>query len=144
MPIHNCSGGPALMGWDDQQRCAWFVHHRAWQRHGGDLGTHLQGARHHQLSLWEGASVPKIPWGARIEKVLNNHSGSEVSTIDLRYASGEERCIACKLCEAVCPAQVPDLLTTSGLTSFSWSWPSWSSCFDPSSPWPWIISKFPS
>ena len=23
-----------------------------------------------------------------------------------RYASGEERCIACKLCEAVCPAQV--------------------------------------
>ena len=22
-----------------------------------------------------------------------------------RYASGEERCIACKLCEAVCPAQ---------------------------------------
>ena len=23
-----------------------------------------------------------------------------------RYPSGEERCIACKLCEAVCPAQV--------------------------------------
>ena len=23
-----------------------------------------------------------------------------------RYASGEERCIACKLCEAICPAQV--------------------------------------
>ena len=22
-----------------------------------------------------------------------------------RYATGEERCIACKLCEAVCPAQ---------------------------------------
>lgn len=22
-----------------------------------------------------------------------------------RYASGEERCIACKLCEAICPAQ---------------------------------------
>lgn len=24
-----------------------------------------------------------------------------------RYPSGEERCIACKLCEAICPAQVP-------------------------------------
>lgn len=23
-----------------------------------------------------------------------------------RYESGEERCIACKLCEAICPAQV--------------------------------------
>ena len=22
-----------------------------------------------------------------------------------RYANGEERCIACKLCEAICPAQ---------------------------------------
>ncbi len=25
-----------------------------------------------------------------------------------RYPSGEERCIACKLCEAICPAQVTD------------------------------------
>lgn len=25
-----------------------------------------------------------------------------------RYPSGEERCIACKLCEAICPAQVSD------------------------------------
>lgn len=23
-----------------------------------------------------------------------------------RYPTGEERCIACKLCEAICPAQV--------------------------------------
>lgn len=23
-----------------------------------------------------------------------------------RYPSGEERCISCKLCEAICPAQV--------------------------------------
>lgn len=23
-----------------------------------------------------------------------------------RYPNGEERCIACKLCEAICPAQV--------------------------------------
>jgi len=27
-----------------------------------------------------------------------------------RYPSGEERCIACKLCEAICPAQVKLLL----------------------------------
>ena len=26
-----------------------------------------------------------------------------------RYPSGEERCIACKLCEAICPAQVRGL-----------------------------------
>lgn len=26
-----------------------------------------------------------------------------------RYPSGEERCIACKLCEAICPAQVSQL-----------------------------------
>jgi NADH dehydrogenase (ubiquinone) Fe-S protein 8 len=25
-----------------------------------------------------------------------------------RYPNGEERCIACKLCEAICPAQVSD------------------------------------
>ena len=27
-----------------------------------------------------------------------------------RYPSGEERCIACKLCEAICPAQVAKIL----------------------------------
>jgi formate hydrogenlyase subunit 6/NADH:ubiquinone oxidoreductase subunit I len=27
-----------------------------------------------------------------------------------RYPSGEERCIACKLCEAICPAQVNNSL----------------------------------
>lgn len=26
-----------------------------------------------------------------------------------RYPSGEERCIACKLCEAICPAQVNEV-----------------------------------
>ena len=26
-----------------------------------------------------------------------------------RYPSGEERCIACKLCEAICPAQVSEI-----------------------------------
>ena len=29
-----------------------------------------------------------------------------------RYPSGEERCIACKLCEAVCPAQACLLYTS--------------------------------
>lgn len=28
-----------------------------------------------------------------------------------RYPSGEERCIACKLCEAICPAQVRKKIT---------------------------------
>lgn len=33
-----------------------------------------------------------------------------------RYPSGEERCIACKLCEAICPAQV------SWCSSFGLTW----------------------
>jgi ferredoxin len=35
-----------------------------------------------------------------------------------RYPSGEERCIACKLCEAICPAQVRTLFTTPLLVIF--------------------------
>lgn len=40
-----------------------------------------------------------------------------------RYPSGEERCIACKLCEAVCPAQVssnpaPALIHSPGKVPF--------------------------
>lgn len=31
-----------------------------------------------------------------------------------RYPSGEERCIACKLCEAICPAQVSHWLRLDG------------------------------
>ena len=31
-----------------------------------------------------------------------------------RYPSGEERCIACKLCEAICPAQVFSILLQNG------------------------------
>ena len=33
-----------------------------------------------------------------------------------RYPSGEERCIACKLCEAVCPAQVQTPSSTPKIT----------------------------
>ena len=35
-----------------------------------------------------------------------------------RYASGEERCIACKLCEAVCPAQVEYQLLLAPITIY--------------------------
>ena len=31
-----------------------------------------------------------------------------------RYPSGEERCIACKLCEAICPAQAITIESVSG------------------------------
>lgn len=34
-----------------------------------------------------------------------------------RYPSGEERCIACKLCEAICPAQV----TIKKIEKFEWN-----------------------
>lgn len=36
-----------------------------------------------------------------------------------RYPSGEERCIACKLCEAICPAQVSYGSGKSNLGSYS-------------------------
>lgn len=34
-----------------------------------------------------------------------------------RYPSGEERCIACKLCEAICPAQVSYWLYIDGCSA---------------------------
>ena len=36
-----------------------------------------------------------------------------------RYPSGEERCIACKLCEAICPAQVSSVVFTTMLCESS-------------------------
>ena len=38
-----------------------------------------------------------------------------------RYPSGEERCIACKLCEAICPAQVGYLFSNMLLDSYVYS-----------------------
>lgn len=38
-----------------------------------------------------------------------------------RYPSGEERCIACKLCEAICPAQVSFRRVSENETVFSFS-----------------------
>ncbi|KAJ6187499.1 hypothetical protein N7519_002407 [Penicillium mononematosum] len=62
----------------------------------GDLPRHVRGARavfqttlHHLLPLREGSYLPRF----RGEHALR------------RYPTGEERCIACKLCEAICPAQ---------------------------------------
>ena len=63
--------GRANMGWNDEQCCARLVHHWAGQGDGGDPWAHLQGARYHQLSFWEGAPVPKVPWGARTEEVCS-------------------------------------------------------------------------
>ena len=63
--------GRANMGWNDEQCCARLVHHWAGQGDGGDPRAHLQGARYHQLSFWEGAPVPKVPWGARTEEVCS-------------------------------------------------------------------------
>jgi NADH-quinone oxidoreductase subunit H len=54
-----------------------------------DLAIFLQAQGDDQLSVREEPAFPRF----RGEHALR------------RYANGEERCIACKLCEAVCPAQ---------------------------------------
>jgi NADH-quinone oxidoreductase chain I len=60
-------------------------HQRAWPV----VAPPLQTEGDHQLSLSEGPMSPRF----RGEHALS------------RYRNGEERCIACKLCEAICPAQ---------------------------------------
>lgn len=51
------------------------------------------------------ALVPKVTVNYPFEKgpISTRFRGEHALR---RYPSGEERCIACKLCEAVCPAQV--------------------------------------
>ncbi|KAF1857350.1 hypothetical protein Lal_00044854 [Lupinus albus] len=49
----------------------------------------LQAEGDDQLPVRDGPSRSPLPGGARLR----------------RYPNGEERCIACKLCEAICPAQ---------------------------------------
>jgi len=61
---------------------------RAAVRPGPDLQLHVQAEGDAELPLREGADQLPIPRRARAEA----------------YPNGEERCIACKLCEAVCPA----------------------------------------
>jgi NADH-quinone oxidoreductase subunit I len=53
-----------------------------------DLEVFLQAQGDHELPVREDAALPRF----RGEHALR------------RYPNGEERCIACKLCEAVCPA----------------------------------------
>jgi NADH-quinone oxidoreductase chain I len=60
-----------------------------------------------EISVWSYgiASTPHPPIIAtrwRRQHVTVVHSTPPLA---LRYPSGEERCIACKLCEAICPAQ---------------------------------------
>ena len=60
------------------------------------------------LGLWlslEVALKPKVTINYTFEKgpLSTRFRGEHLLR---RYPSGEERCIACKLCEAICPAQV--------------------------------------
>jgi NAD-dependent dihydropyrimidine dehydrogenase PreA subunit len=63
--------------------------------------------------LWlclEAALKPKVTINYPFEKgpLSPRFRGEHVLR---RYPSGEERCIACKLCEAICPAQVRPNIT---------------------------------
>ncbi len=68
----------------------------------------------HALTLWEfvKAMTLTLRYFFRRKATINYpHEKGELSPrfrgelVLRRYANGEERCIACKLCEAVCPAQ---------------------------------------
>ena len=59
-----------------------------------------QGARRHRSQTVQSQDHGDVPGGEDAEVA----AGSAGSTRLRRYPNGEERCIACKLCEAVCPA----------------------------------------
>ena len=58
----------------------------------------------HLFLLWNGQVTINYPFekGPLSPRFRGEHALR-------RYPSGEERCIACKLCEAICPAQVHTL-----------------------------------
>lgn len=55
------------------------------------------------IFVWRNIFLPKITIGYPFEKgpISTRFHGEHALR---RYSTGEERCIACKLCEAVCPA----------------------------------------
>lgn len=55
------------------------------------------------IFVWRNIFLPKITIGYPFEKgpISTRFRGEHALR---RYSTGEERCIACKLCEAVCPA----------------------------------------
>ena len=70
-------------------RLAFFSSYRTDQGHGRDATLYVQAKGHAQLPLRKVSGKSAI-------------SGEHALR---RYPNGEERCIACKLCEAVCPSQ---------------------------------------
>src|SRR6202522_77807 len=63
------------------------------------LGELLQGL----WVTWKGLFAPKVTINYPEEKTPQSHRFRGLHALR-RYPNGEERCIACKLCEAVCPA----------------------------------------
>ena len=63
------------------------------------LGELLQGL----WVTWKGLFAPKVTINYPEEKTPQSHRFRGLHALR-RYENGEERCIACKLCEAVCPA----------------------------------------
>ena len=61
------------------------------------------------MEFWFGNMVNREGLDAKTRLLLTlaglTMQGAQADTALRRYPNGEERCIACKLCEAICPAQ---------------------------------------